>query len=1173
MEEDSDTLLELIESIQEDDCTLFLDSGLSRLPGSDPLAEALLDCLASDVRESKPTLARIAQYYEVTHGRHALVQMVRDTAGIVTEPSPIHRLAAQLPISAYFSTSYDDLLAKALREAGRQVMVAQSSTELPYIGRGSTLLVNLFGSVSDPLSLVVTEKDLLELYMDRATWASPFQYLFATKTLLFIGYDLSDDQFVQLFHAITKSVDRHWRKAYAVSAVVSSHAANYWARMGVEIVEAKPDHFLSRLVEAVTEVSPATAPPPPLPSTPYKFLDYFTSTDVRIFFGRDSESTQLARLILSHSLTVLFGRAGVGKTSLIMAGVMPKMQEEDYITAYSRLLDDPVQAIMVAVAQAAGHDIEPVSDSADISLRLFLERLLPAGTRLVVFVDQFEELFVRLGQEYRDRFAQALSRCLESELLDIRFLLIMREDFLGDLAELKEHLPDIFYNSFRLRNMTEDQAEAAIVEPAKAFGLAFKRDLVDALLTDLYFDGIEPSQLQIICSQLYEDLSPDRRTFTLSSYQSLGGARAILANYLDAVLKRFNPAQRSIAQALMKALVSSSGTGTALTLAELLKDDLLAREMATRSAIEAVLGDLVAQRVLRRVPPSGYYELSHDLIARKVQEWLSTEEAELKSVRDFVTRRLSDYERFGFLLREEELELIGQYSDRLLFDDVELELLVRSAMALRSHDEYWLTIADKAAPGAEWLDEVRAERSTRHGFNPYIVGQPVLNRRMFFGREKEMRAVLRIIHNNSIMVHGERRIGKTSFLHQLKLRLEAEPDPDYQFTPVFLDLQGVTEGQFFYCVMQEIEHTCRAASEGAWPELRFHEVSSRYGFNDFQRDLGTVLRHMQKHSNKEIKLLLLMDEIDVMNSYDQIVQQRLRRIFMEEYAESLGAIVAGVDIRREWTRLESPFYNLFTELELLPMDREAARQLIQEPVRGIYRYDPDAVERIIQYSQGRPQLVQQHCLLLVNRILDEDRRRIAVEDVDDVHGYLTRECEDYAGDRLAAKTYIQELATIEVGLEDSGLYDEFVTKVLGLLFSSHLTHPREQARTVEGRSVRDLILFNGSTHPFWASIRQEYGASHIVFEFKNTNNLSVAQVDQLASYLGKPLGDFGIFVTRTFPPSRSVIRKIVSIYHRSRKLILVLGDSDVEAMLETWAGGGEATDIIRRKYTDLVSLI
>ena len=80
-------------------------------------------------------------------------------------------------------------------------------------------------------------------------------------------------------------------------------------------------------------------------------------------------------------------------------------------------------------------------------------------------------------------------------------------------------------------------------------------------------------------------------------------------------------------------------------------------------------------------------------------------------------------------------------------------------------------------------------------FNPYIAGAPVLDDQMFFGREKLTQRMLSTLHRNSLMITGERRIGKTTFLHHLKRVLAEDEAGDWQFFPVFVEVPPIVKGR------------------------------------------------------------------------------------------------------------------------------------------------------------------------------------------------------------------------------------------------------------------------------------------------------------------------------------------------------------------------------------------
>jgi len=278
------------------------------------------------------------------------------------------------------------------------------------------------------------------------------------------------------------------------------------------------------------------------------------------------------------------------------------------------------------------------------------------------------------------------------------------------------------------------------------------------------------------------------------------------------------------------------------------------------------------------------------------------------------------------------------------------------------------------------LARLRRRRAVRRRFNPYIAGAPVLDDDMFFGRQKLMARMLNVLHHNSLMITGERRIGKTTFLYHLKKVLAADEGSEFQFFPVFTDLQGVPENAFFHAVMSDVIDGLRPspATQGA---LRFAREPAGYEGRDFSHDLQRVIEELKTRTSKKVKLALLIDEVDVLNEYSERVNQRLRSIFMKTFSENLVAVMSGVGIRRSWQSEVSPWYNFFDEIEIAALSREEAEALIRNPVSGFFRYEPDAVEAILGESGRKPYLIQKFCIHAVNRILEEGRTTITAGDV------------------------------------------------------------------------------------------------------------------------------------------------------------------------------------------------
>ena len=328
------------------------------------------------------------------------------------------------------------------------------------------------------------------------------------------------------------------------------------------------------------------------------------------------------------------------------------------------------------------------------------------------------------------------------------------------------------------------------------------------------------------------------------------------------------------------------------------------------------------------------------------------------------------------------------------------------ARQLRFYETRWFLPA--ALAGALSLvglgftaQQLRRRNAQRRRFNPYIAGAPVLDDDMFYGREKLTGRILSMLHRNSVMITGERRIGKTTFLHHLRRVLAEDEGTEWRFFPVFVDLQGVPEEAFFHAIQSEVVDTL-APSPATRAALRFTPEPEGYEARDFSHDLQQVIAELRTRTTRKVKLALLIDEVDVLNEYSETVNQRLRGIFMKSFSENLVAVMSGVAIRRRWKSEVSPWYNFFDEVELTPFTREEAEALIREPVKGVFRFAPEAVERIVELSRLRPYLVQKLCVHSLNRMLEEGRSTVRREDVEAARASVDLEAPE-AGEPATAR--------------------------------------------------------------------------------------------------------------------------------------------------------------------------
>jgi tetratricopeptide (TPR) repeat protein len=280
-----------------------------------------------------------------------------------------------------------------------------------------------------------------------------------------------------------------------------------------------------------------------------------------------------------------------------------------------------------------------------------------------------------------------------------------------------------------------------------------------------------------------------------------------------------------------------------------------------------------------------------------------------------------------------------------------------------------------------WRRSRDREQLRKRRFNPYVAGAPVLEDEMFFGRRDLVERILQTVHNNSLLIYGERRIGKTSIQHQLKKRLRELDDPHYEFHPVYVDLQGTPETRFFQTIAEDVFQELAPLLDDLRPGI---DTSGDYSYRDFVRDVRAVLKTLEMQTSRKVKLVLLIDEVDELNDYDPRINQKLRSLFMKSFAENLVAVVSGVEIKKHWEREGSPWYNFFEEIEVKPFGPREARELIERPIGKIFKVDGGVVEKIISLTAGKPYLIQKICISLVTRLHEQHRRTITIADVEAV---------------------------------------------------------------------------------------------------------------------------------------------------------------------------------------------
>lgn len=176
--------------------------------------------------------------------------------------------------------------------------------------------------------------------------------------------------------------------------------------------------------------------------------------------------------------------------------------------------------------------------------------------------------------------------------------------------------------------------------------------------------------------------------------------------------------------------------------------------------------------------------------------------------------------------------------------------------------------------------------------------------------------------------------------------------------------------------------------------------------------------------------------------------------------------------------------------------------------------------------------------------------------------------------RAECDSLMRELAALGPGRAPAYEYQELMFRVLNCLFAPDLIEGRKQVRTEDGTEIRDILYTNDSDKPFWDFLRNQHGALTLVFECKNTESVDLNDINQLAGYLGDPLGYVGVLVSRR-PVSDDRRRKCIAWYNKGapHRVVLHLSDDDAIRMLQMRAAGNDPTQVVRFRYQELMAKI
>ena len=398
------------------------------------------------------------------------------------------------------------------------------------------------------------------------------------------------------------------------------------------------------------------------PESPWLGLQSFTEETQRYFFGRTAELQEIFERVLHKPLTILFGQSGLGKTSLIQAGLIPNLREAGLLPVSIRVRYDEdaplvgrqmIAALSDALTSTGREDLSAICLGAS-SLWLLLHdpdcgligENSSAVVRPVFIFDQFEEIFT-LGEGRRhiaENFLETIAAIVENRMPpDVRaqietddrlaerenyqahpakVLLSLREDFLHLLERWRWQLPTLMDNRMELRPLSGVQAVQAVTEPGSL--RSGKQPIVSpevARAIVRFVAGVQPGvpldeldAIPPLLSLMCAELNAQRLAVgeeTIAAEQLEGRSEHILEKFYSNVFSNHPPAVREFVE---NRLLSDAGYRQAVTL-DTAEAELVRAGVSREAGMRAII-DLVERRLLlveergavRRV------ELTHDVL-------------------------------------------------------------------------------------------------------------------------------------------------------------------------------------------------------------------------------------------------------------------------------------------------------------------------------------------------------------------------------------------------------------------------------------------------------------------------------------------------------------------------------------------------------------------------------
>jgi HEAT repeat protein len=418
-------------------------------------------------------------------------------------------------------------------------------------------------------------------------------------------------------------------------------------------------------------------------ATPFKGMDFYGESDVELFKGRENDVRRVEEHIYTYPITLLAGSSGVGKTSLIHAGLFPKLKISGWECIYLRPFGD-LSKMVKSIKRRYGMEAENLAEA----FRNLDEKMKKT---ILVVVDQFEEV-LNWHAEMFEEFI--LDFCSIYGLRNPKLLIVLRGDALCDLNRkiFKEVIPS-GVPTLELGGLSRKGAQEALNTGFKAGKMTLHPpEFIDEILNDLIeispFDEIYPPYLQMVGEELCKHADEKRKLILRDTYSELGRAREIVAKYLFRKLDEFGE-EKENAITILKCLVSYAGGKAQKSVSEIKVETGIPKK-----ELEELLKRLVNERMIRKLD-GAIYEIIHDHFGELInKELVGEKERHIKYLREQLNAAIFAFERNKTLMHCQILAELYRHRKEIPVGELAYKVLLASWCAHQFPIWYWLRNAE-----------------------------------------------------------------------------------------------------------------------------------------------------------------------------------------------------------------------------------------------------------------------------------------------------------------------------------------------------------------------------------------------------------------------------------------------------------------------------------------------